>query len=192
MNAVTRASLAVVSLMIGSAVVGGCASTPSAPETMREAGADFSAYKTFGWHVPPGEGDSSQTTTIVDGYIRTAIANELKGKGYAEAAAGTAPDLTIEYEAAKAEKLKNNPFRIGVGVGSYGSSGGGGVGVGSSGVKEVKEGSLVVHVIDPARKTEVWRGSIVRELGKGGVEQGAVQSAVAELLRDFPSRTASP
>jgi hypothetical protein len=169
-----------------------CASGPSAPETMRDVQSDFGAYKTFGWVNPPTAAGSADSASIVDGYIRTAIANDLKAKGYVEAAPGTEPDLAIEYEAAKSEKLKNNPFRIGVGVGSYGSSGGGSVGVGSSGVKEVKEGSLVVHVIDPARKSEVWRGSIARELGKKGVQPELVQAAVTELLQDFPARTASP
>ena len=173
-------------------LVAACASAPSSPETMRGAQADFGAYRTFGWAQPATDVGAGESASIVDGYIRTSISNDLKAKGYVEAPAGSTPDLAIEYEAAKSEKLKNNPFRIGVGVGGYGSSGGGAVGVGSSSVKEVKEGSLVVHVIDPARKSEVWRGSIARELGKKGVQPELVQAAVTELLRDFPARTASP
>jgi len=172
--------------------VAGCASTPSAPQTLREAEADFSAYRTFGWHAAADNDGSGKPASIVDGYIRTAIAKELKGKGYVEAPAGTSPDLTIAYEGASAEKLKNNPFRIGIGVGSYGSSGGGSVGVGSPSVKNVKEGTLVVHVIDPARETEIWRGSIARELDKDGVQPAVVQGAVSELMRDFPARSAKP
>jgi hypothetical protein len=174
-------------------IVAGCASTPPEPQTLREAQADFSAYRTFGWHAAAAGNDGGgKPASIVDGYVKTAIANELKAKGYVEAPAGTAPDLAVAWEGGSAEKLKNNPFRIGIGVGSYGSSGGGSVGVGSPSVKQVKEGSLVVHVIDPARETEVWRGSIERELGKGGVQPELVQGAVSELLRDFPARTASP
>lgn len=188
MNASLRALLAVLVPVL----VVGCASGPSAPETMRDVQSDFGAYRTFGWVNPPTAAGSGESASIVDGYIRTAIANDLKAKGYVEAATGTEPDLAIEYEAAKSEKLKNNPFRIGVGVGSYGNSGGGSVGVGSSGVKEVKEGSLVVHVVDHKRKAEVWRGSIARELGKKGVQPELVQGAVTELLRDFPSRNAAP
>lgn len=174
------------------ALVAACASTPPEPQTLRESQADFGAYKTFGWHAAPANEGGGSPVSIVDGYVRTAIANELKGKGYVEAPAGTSPDLTVAYEGASARKLKNNPFRIGIGVGSYGSSGGGSVGVGSSSVKEVKEGSLVVHVIDPARETEVWRGSIERELGKDGVQESDVQAAVSELFQDFPARSAQP
>lgn len=182
----TLATAAAATLIVG------CASTPSEPHTMREAQADFSAYRTFGWHALAGNEGGGKPASIVDGYIRTAIAGELERKGYVEAPAGTPPDITIAYEGASAEKLKSNPFRIGIGVGSYGSSGGGSVGVGSPGTKKVKEGSLVVHAIDPARETEVWRGSIERELDKDGVQPAVVQSAVSELMRDFPARSATP
>lgn len=166
----------------------GCASTPDKPQSMLDPQANFGAYRTFA--LVTGNDGSGQPTTIVDGYIHNAIAAQMKGKGYSEAAEGAAPDLRIEYEAAKAQKLKNNPFRIGVGVGSYGSSGGGSVGVGSSSVKEVTEGSLVIHVIDSKRNAEAWRSGVTRELRKGNVTQAAVSEAVMEAMVDLPARTA--
>ena len=159
---------------------------------MRDPQADFSAFKTFAWNADTNAGKSDQPVSLVDGYIRTAITTELTRKGYVEAATGTTPDLRIEYEAVSAEKIKNNPFRVGIGVGSYGSSGGGSVGVGSPSVKNVKEGTLVIHAIDPARNAEVWRGSASRELGKGNVEPAVVQSVVADMLSDFPARGGQP
>lgn len=193
MNYIRLSFHAVFGLVLAlAALTSGCATAPSQPEAMRDTQTDFSAYKTFGWYADPSTNAPSQPVSLVDGYVRTAIATEMKRKGYVEAAAGTAPDLRIEYEAEKAEKVKNNPFRIGIGVGSYGSSGGGSVGVGSSSVKNVTEGTLVVHVIDPARNVEVWRGRASRELGKGNVEPAVVNTAVADLLRDFPARGAQP
>ncbi len=167
-----------------------CASTPEKPQAMTDPTANFGAYKTYAWNVAEGAAASGQPTSIVDGYIRTAIANELKGKGYVEAPAGAKPDLYVEYEAAKAEKIKNNPFRIGVGVGSYGNSGGGSIGVGSPSVKSVNEGSLVIHVIDASRNAEAWRSGVTREIGKGGVSQATVSTAVTEAFKGFPARTA--
>ncbi len=170
-------------------LLAGCTSAPKQPETMSDPQANFDAYRTFAWYP---EGNASRPKTIVDGYIRTAIENEMQRKGYAPAPEGTQADLFVEYDAASAEKLKNKPFRIGIGIGSYGSSGGGSVGVGSSGVKEVKEGSLVIHVVDPARNTEVWRGTVTRELKEGAVEQGVVNDAVVDAFTDFPARRAAP
>ncbi len=193
MNTVTKrlrlTSLAAMSLALGtSTLVSGCASSPPQPTSMQHAEADFSAYKTFGW-----ESDTSgQPLSLLDQNVRAAIAKEMKGKGYEEAAAGTTPDLLLSYEAARAEKVKSNPFRIGVGVGSYGGSSGGAVGVSSSGVKNVSEGTLVIHAVDPARKAEVWQGRASRELGKGNVEPAVIHSTVAGMMHDLPARSAKP
>jgi opacity protein-like surface antigen len=174
---------------IAASLAAGCASAPPKPQSMLDPQANFGAYRTFA--LPEaGGGPQGQTVSIVDGYIRNAIKNEMKRKGYVEAAAGETPDLRVEYEAAKAEKLKNNPFRIGVGVGGYGSHGGGSVGVGSPSVKNVTEGSLVIHVIDTARSAESWRSGVTREIGKGNVQQETVDVAVAEAFKDLPPRTA--
>lgn len=188
-----RSPIAIISLALAAAALAaGCATEPTKSESMLDSQADFGAYKTFGWHTVPNADGSSEPVTLVDANIRAAIASELQRKGYAEAAAGSDADLLISYEAVRAETVKNNPFRIGIGVGSYGSSGGGSVSAGSSSVKNVIEGSLVIHAIDRARNAEVWRSRVSRELGKGNVKPEVIQSAVAEVFSDFPARSASP
>lgn len=156
---------------------------------MLDPQADFGAYATFGWHADSSAEGSSGPMSLVDTNIRAAIVTEMQRKGYVEAPSGSAADLLLDYEVARAEKLKSRPFRIGLGVGSYGSSGGASVSTGTSGVKNVIEGSLVVHAIDPTRNAEVWRSQVSRELGKGNVGPEVIQSAVAEVFSDFPART---
>jgi hypothetical protein len=186
-----HAGLAGASLAAAS-LIAGCTSTPAAPQSMRDPQANFTAYETFALTTGAGADQAAPSVSLVEGYIRNAITGEMKRKGYVEAAAGATPDVRVEYEAAKAEKLKNNPFRIGVGVGSYGSNVGGSVGVASPSVKNVTEGTLVVHVIESARNAEVWRGTASRELGKGNIEQAQVDAVVVELLADLPARTSPP
>ena len=130
--------------------------------------------------------------SLVDSNIRAAITTEMQRKGYVEVPEGAAPDLLIDYEAARVEKVKSRPLRIGIGVGSYGSGGGGSVSTSTAGVKNVSEGSLVILAIDAARNAEVWRSRVSRELGKGTVNAEVVQSVVAEVLGDFPARAATP
>lgn len=191
-----RTSFAVMSLALGAATVtGGCASSAPRSESMLDPAADFKSYKTFGWETAASTDASGQPQplSIIDSNIQTAIATELKGKGYEEAAVGTNPDLVVSYEKAREQTLKNNPIRIGIGVGGYGGHGGASVGASSASVKNVDVGTLVVHVIDRARNAEAWTGRVSGELSKGGtVEPAVIQSAVAELLREFPASGAQP
>ncbi len=156
---------------------------------MLDPQADFGTYTTFGWRTDASADGSSEPTSLVETYIRAAIASEMQRKGYVEAPSGSAADLLLDYEAARADKTKSSPFRIGIGVGSYGSSGGASVSTSTQSVRNVSEGSLVVHAIDRARSAEVWRSRVSRELGKGNVEPEVIQSVVAEVFSDFPART---
>jgi hypothetical protein len=187
-----RTSCAIISLALGAAtLIAGCTSPAPRPQSMRDSQADFSKFRTFGWEAVSADA-STQPTSILDNNVRAAIATELKRKGYEEAAADASPDLIIQHQTARAETIKSSPFRFGIGVGSVGGNSGASIGASTSGVKNVNEGTLIVRVIDPARKAEVWTGSVTRELGKGNVEPTLVQSAVAELLRDFPARVPQP
>jgi hypothetical protein len=153
---------------------------------MQDAQADFDAFTTYAWD--PAQ-DASKPISILDTHIRAAIAGELQRKGYAEAAAGAKSDLLLQYETAAAEAIKSKPFRIGIGVGGYGNSGGAGVGVSSASAENVREGTLVLRIIDPARNAEVWNGRVSRELSKTGTpDPELIQAAVGQLLQKFPSR----
>lgn len=154
--------------------------------------ANFGDYKTFSWRANSSAEGASEPMSLVDSSIRAAITTEMQRKGYVEAPAGSTGDLLIDFEAARTEKVKSNPFRIGVGVGGYGSGVGGSVSTSTPSVKNISEGSLVIHAIDPVRNSEVWRSRVSRELGKGSVNPDVVQSVVSEVLSDFPTRTATP
>jgi len=175
-----------VLLSLVALILAGCSTAPPPVHSMKSQEADFNVFKTFAWGKAK---DADAPLSILDSNIRAAIASEFQRKGYAEAAAGTNPDLLLQYETAAAEKTKSNPFRIGIGVGGAGSNGAAGVGVSSPSEKNVREGSLVLRVIDPARNAEVWNGRVSRELGHGGPpDPELIKSAVGELLRDFPTR----
>ena len=166
-------------------LVAGCASTPPAVTTTQDPKVDIGAFATFGWRATDANG---QPVSIVDSEIRAAITAGLERKGYQQAAAGATPDMLLQYETGKAEVTKGSPFSIGIGVGSYGSSGGVGVGTSSGGTRNVTEGMLILSVVDTARNAEVWNGRVSRELGKNGAPNSAlVRQAVDDLLRDFPA-----
>ncbi|MCE3285660.1 MAG: hypothetical protein K0R70_1916, partial [Steroidobacteraceae bacterium] len=171
-------------------IAAGCASSPPAePESMRDPQANFASYQTFGWKTAVNPGSDEEPVKLLDSNIRAAIANELKKRGYTEAPAGVTPDLQIAYDTASADKLENNPVRVGIGVGGWGGGNvGGSVNVGSPSVRNYKEGTLVVHAIDTARNAEVWQGRVSKKITKGSVEPAAIAAAVASAMEDFPAR----
>ena len=178
-----RRSIAFVAVL----ALGGCASAPPQPESMLDRSVDFNSFQTFGWAPPPGVNGTDQPLMMLDQKIRSAIAAEMRRRGYSESAED--PDLRLAFETSSAEKVESNPVRIGIGVGSWGGSGGASVSGGSPGVRSYREDTLVIHAIDAARNAEVWQGRIASRIGKGGTETAAVTSAVAAAMRDFPART---
>jgi hypothetical protein len=179
-----RHRLALAALLL----LGGCASAPPQPESMRDPGVDFAAFRSFGWAPAPGVNEADQPLLLLDRSIRDAIGAEMRRRGYVESADN--PDLRIAYETASQEKIESNPVRVGIGMGSWGGSFGGSVNVGSPSVRNYREGTLVIHAIDAARNAEVWQGRVSGRLGKDSLEPAAVAAAVATAMRDFPARTA--
>lgn len=166
----------------------GCATT-SAPEhqSQSDPGTNLAAYRTFGWKSAAGEGVSDEPMRMLDVNIRNAIRAELTKRGYTEAEAD--PQFLVAYDTAAQEKVKSSPFRIGIGLGSFGSSGGGGVNVGSSGVQSYQEGTLVIHVLDAKANKEVWYGTVSGKVDKKGLDADAVARVVAIAMQDFPPRS---
>jgi hypothetical protein len=169
-------------------LLGACASAPPEPQSMRDPGAPWASYATFGWSPSPGVDGNDQPLLMLDQNIRRAIAGELTRRGYTESAN---PDLRISYQTASKDVVESNPVRVGVGMGSWGGSFGGSVSVGSPSVRSYREGTLVIHAIDSATNAEVWQGRVSGKVSKGSTEAAAVTSAVQAAMRDFPARSAA-
>ncbi|HNP35365.1 MAG TPA: DUF4136 domain-containing protein [Woeseiaceae bacterium] len=176
-------------ILAATAWLAGCASAPAKSQSMIDDQANFDEYKTFGWLAPASADGGNAPASIVDTRIRAAITTEMQRKAYVAAPAGVTADLLLDYEAARTDKVKSNPFRIGIGVGSFGGGVGGSVSTSTSSIKNVSEGSLVIYAVDSARNAEVWRSRVSRELGKDAVSSEVIQSVVREVLSDFPTRT---
>lgn len=189
-----HASLAFQCLLLAAVMLAaGCASTRPPAHSMRDPQANFSAFSTFAWDNGQQAGTATEPLSILDSNIRAAIAAELQRKGYAEVASGASPGLVLHYETAAAEKIKSNPFRLGIGVGGYGSGGGASVGMSTPAARDVREGTLVLRAVDPVRNAEVWNGRVSRELSKDGPPDPVlIKSAVGELLHEFPVREGKP
>ena len=181
-----RAGVLVLLVMLAA-----CTTTPPPPEHQSQVAPDanFSAYSTFGWQPLP-VGGNDEPTRLLDTNIRTAIRAEMTRRGYTEVDAD--PQLRVAWETAADERIKSNPFRIGIGLGSFGSNMGGSVNVGSPSVQSYREGRLIIHVVDAAANRELWFGSIAGSIEKSRLDADAVARAVALAMKDLPARVPVP
>lgn len=126
----------------------GCASIVS---TDYDAGAGFADYKT--WAFAPNKGDDSFLS--LDGArVENAIQREMQDEPLSRGEPDTA-DLLVSYRVEDAEKLESSGFTYGFGLGR------GNFGFGLSTppeVRQVKQGKLVVELVDRSTERVVWRG----------------------------------
>jgi len=172
------------------ATLTGCASqTPPKAQSQSDPDTDVAAYSTFGWQAVPGVDAGDEPLRLLDVNIRKAIRAELTRRGYTEADSN--PQLLIAYDTEARDKLKSSPFRVGIGLGSFGSNVGGSVNVGSPSVQSYQEGRLVIHVVDAAGNREVWLGTLSGRVDTTKLDEATVARAVALAMQDFPSRSGS-
>jgi hypothetical protein len=171
----------------------GCASGASQTESVTAPDADIAAYASFGW-LPAGdgaEGASERPLSIAEANLYSAIRKQLVEKGYREVEVN--PDFRIGFETAAhmKEEASEPPFRIGVGMGSWGGNVGGGVStsvpVGSEKVTTTAETRITIRAVDVKSNREVWLGSTTQDVQEGG-DASVLEKAVAGLLDEFPAR----
>ena len=181
-------------LVFGVALLGlaaGCATTSSPQSDSRVApGANLAGYSTFGWSKPAEAATIDAPLRILDVNIRDAVSAELIRRGYKEVSDD--PELLVDYETVAQDKVRSKPFSIGIGMGSWGGSGGGGVSMDTSGVESYQEGRLVIHVLDAAKKQEVWYGTVAGRVDQKKLDAPSVARVVALAMQDFPSRAVTP
>lgn len=160
----------------------GCA-TPPRHESQVAPGTDFGAYRSFAL-AEPENGDAP--LRMLDANIRTALQAEFTRRGYTEVAAS--PDLVVDYTTETNDRVRSKPFRVGIGMGSFGGNVGGAVNVGSASVESYQEGRLVIHVVDAAKRSEVWYGTIAGKVDRSALDAAAIARVVALAMQDFPAR----
>jgi hypothetical protein len=174
-----------ITFSIAAALALAACMTPEAPKAESQAAPDanFAGYRTFAWSDRPSD---APPITLYEQRIRTAIANEMTKRGYQQV--DQKPDLRIAYETLAQDKVKSNPFQIGIGMGSFGGNTGGGVGVNTSGVDSYTEGRLNVRVVDAETNKEVWLGTVVGRMKGEAATDKEIQPFVAMAMEQFPTR----
>jgi hypothetical protein len=158
---------------------------------------DFTKPKTFGWH-PDGAGeikmlqlsgdDPVKMLERFDPIMKDAVATELAKRGLLLATNGK-PDIVIHYYVLIGPNSESQ-FR-GQFVGAVPPWGLPDFAMTTTSFKVFEQGTIVLDLMDAARKEIVWRGIAETEIQRQRTlaeREVRIRSGVADLLKKFPPK----
>lgn len=166
------------SLLLGlcTLALAGCASRPDISR-LADPDADFHAYRSFTVLTP--EGDLS----LVERRLRAAARSQLERRGYAQD--DEAPDLLVNIAAVVEDRphLRPAPGHV--------------PDVDGLEMVDLRQGRLVIELIDTRRRQVVWHGSAEGRVSQAMLRDAgaAAEQAVAAVFAGFPvpaAASASP
>ncbi len=156
---------------------------------------DFAALKTYAWLKPQEKlvSDPLVDNDLMNARIKRSVTAELRKRGYTEASGTEGADFLITYHVSSEDKISVDSFH-----GSYGYYpcwGCYGPGFGYDRdvhVRQYKQGTFMLDVIDPASEKLMWRGTAGKRLVSGTPEERDeyVRSIVTAILEKFPPHNA--
>ncbi|ABM25973.1 conserved hypothetical protein [Shewanella sp. W3-18-1] len=155
----------------------------SKPKNDYDLNYDFAALRSFTQLTPQPTDDPLSAQRI-----QTEINDQLTQKGFVENT--TSPDFNVTYALLTQDKPKDSGLSIGLGTGTFGSSGG--IGIGTSvgvplGSDTAKIQTIQIDIVDPKTKKLIWRGSDSFDFDTGGDKKAQdTAKAVSRILTQFP------
>lgn len=182
-----RAALT-TSLLALTLLLSACASGPTIVAN-QDPGADFSAYKTYGF-VDPLSTDRDGFQAVLSGFLIKATQDELNARGMRRA---EDPDLLIDFIASAQQKISasSQPYTgaaMHAGRGGYGTWAGYSMAVSTTSVTQTTEGTVAIDVIDRERRQLVWEAAATGRVKDETREnlQYVVPELVSELFAKYP------
>ena len=183
----TNRSVAVVSLLILTALSAACS---SGPRIITNSAPDFSVanYRTFGFFQPLGT-DRGNVQSLESKQLIASTIRELEMAGLRRD--DSSPDLLVNFVLSTRETLQSRPSSsVGVhhGMGRYGTWGGYSMSMSTTEVVQRTEGTLGVDLVDRVRNQLVWEGAAtarVTDQMRQNRDQ-VLDSAIADIFAEFP------
>jgi hypothetical protein len=172
-----------------------CSCTAFDVKTDHDPTADFSKFRTFAF-VGLVESDKGgpYDNSLMNKRIESAVVRELTNKGLQQVEVNQQPDLLVHYWISVKEKQRIESGGTSVGVvhgrGGYGWGAGYGGGVTTY---EYKQGTLILDLVEPAKKELLWRATIVGTLedtAKENIELG--NKAIMKAFENYPPKKDAP
>ena len=148
--------------------------------------ASFARYKTFDYYT--SKKGTGGTTTLMDTRVRAAVAKELQAKGFMMETKADPDFLVTYYPVVQNRKVRTN-VRTGWGWGYRPFYGG--VSTTTSQVRNHKEGTIVIEIVDYKTNQMIWQGAAAGALTDLNSPEDAnevVPKAVRDILAKFPPK----
>lgn len=174
-----------------------CASCATVETQLRvDPEMDFSPWRVYAWYSNevPATGHPRADSPLFHERVVRAIDRTLAARGFEKVEGdGTEPDFFVQYHLSTERRLEVVEMDRGYGRGPYGRRWGG-AGWAGSGWSETygfdyEVGTLVIDLVDGARRKLVWRGSGTRRISEQvdpDEMEERVNAAVDEILEPFP------
>jgi hypothetical protein len=178
----TMAACKPILLLCGLLLLASCATKPKQDYDVNY---DFSVLKTFS-QLTVKQTDDPLTADRINDDIKQTLLNQ----GYLFSASNA--DFVVNYAFITENKEKDSGLSIGLGSGTWGSSGG--ISLGTSigiplGSNTAKTQTIQIDIIDPADKRLIWRGNGQYHFDQGGeVKAQGINQTVATILAQFPPK----
>jgi len=173
-------------LLGGLFMLGGC-SSPLKVTNDYDKSIDFSAYKTFGFYQLQDK--SGAVSQLNQNRIIDAVKKQMTAKGFTENDAN--PDVLVNVVAIFKDKQQvtanTNYYGYGGYYRPYAWGGGMASGTTTYSTYDYKDGTLMVDVIDAAKKQLIWQGVGNKEIDKPSKNPDqAINDAVTKIMASFP------
>jgi Domain of unknown function (DUF4136) len=158
--------------------------------------ADFSSFKTFAFAGPAEMNRGGiYDNSLMQKRVESAVVRQLTTKGLRQVAVDEPQDLLVHYwvNVQDKQRLESGGTSVGVARGPYGGYGwGAGYGGGVTTV-DYREGTLIVDLIEAAKKQLVWRATIVGTLQDSSLENVELgNEAIAKAFQNYPPPPKAP
>ncbi|MEM7018849.1 MAG: DUF4136 domain-containing protein [Pseudomonadota bacterium] len=172
-----RATILALALLL----LGGCSTAPNVV-TDFDREADFGRYQTFGFVEKSGETVEEQIVTLTEKRIRNEISQILQQRGYQ---ASANPDMLVNFRITTRTKQYASPAYAGY----YSRFRFYPYHYGSIAVREYKEGTIVIDLVDAAQKQLIWQGAVSGKVTRDAAQAEAnTREAVRTIMQQYPHR----
>lgn len=189
MRSLSLKQTAAMFAMCLSVLVTGCSTSPKIL-THQANDVDFTQYQTFSFYDPIAD-NKKEYSTLLDQYIRSGIAKELKKRGFQEVKEGA---IKVSFNVHKSERIQSTTVPATYGGyygyrGVYGYNMSYGMNQGSeTSISQYTEGTLNIDIVDRVQKQLIWEGAAIGRLNNeipDNVEK-VVHQIVANIMAEYP------